>query len=200
MYRAWVIQRVCGGISPRWNDHLGRRKRTERTVAPGVHLGPARAHSGAAVSFQLEGAVGGGRHQLVELLLPALPDDHSRTVGGGLSRPSVASSAGQASGGWRGYDYCARDSASPRSRAELACIGSRSATGRASIRLNSSTPCARESLRLWSLSVSESWSYSAIWKGPFVVAERPRRTTHRIDTSRISRPPHRPEGLRFLLQ
>src|SRR6266404_8256212 len=40
----------------------------------------------------------------------------------------------------------------------------------------SGTQCMRKSLRLWGLSVSESCSYSAIWKGPFVVAERPRRT------------------------
>jgi len=52
-----------------------------------------------AVSFQLEGVVGGGRHHLVELLLPALPHQHSRTSGGGLSRPSVAPPVGQAVGG-----------------------------------------------------------------------------------------------------
>src|ERR1700730_1409727 len=51
------------------HHRLHRRKRTERTAASGADLGAARADSGAAVSLQLEGAVGHGRNHLVELLL-----------------------------------------------------------------------------------------------------------------------------------
>src|ERR1700756_3626990 len=70
-----------------------------KTAASGANLGAARADSGAAVSLQLEGAVGHGRNHLVELLLPALSHHHPRPSGGGLPRPPVASSAGEAVGG-----------------------------------------------------------------------------------------------------
>src|ERR1700689_3196670 len=53
-------------------DYLHRRKRIERTAASGADLGAARADASAAVSLQLEGAVGHGRPHLVEFLLSAL--------------------------------------------------------------------------------------------------------------------------------
>src|SRR5208282_4663067 len=52
---------------------LNRRERAERAAPSGAHLGPARTDSGAAVSLQLESALGRGRHHLVELLFQALP-------------------------------------------------------------------------------------------------------------------------------
>src|SRR5712692_2806447 len=78
---------------------LHRRKRSERTAASGADLGAARADSGAATSFQLEDAVGSGRHHLVELLLPALSRRHPCHRGDRLPRPSAAPPAGQAAGG-----------------------------------------------------------------------------------------------------
>src|SRR6266852_3334534 len=81
------------------HDRLHRRKRSERTAAAGADLGAARADPGAATSFQLESAVGGGRHHLVELLLPALSWRHPCRRGDRLPRPSAATSAGQAAGG-----------------------------------------------------------------------------------------------------
>jgi len=83
---------------PRPHDHLHRRKRIERTPPPSANLGATRTDAGTAISLQLEGDVGGGRHHLVELLLPALSRDHQGTPGSGLSRPSVALSPRQALG------------------------------------------------------------------------------------------------------
>src|ERR1700732_3628610 len=75
-----------------------KKKRAERATPSGAHLGPARTDPGAAISFQLEGALGHRRHHLVELLFPALPKHHPRPAGGGLPRPSAASSAGPTAG------------------------------------------------------------------------------------------------------
>src|SRR6266851_4564651 len=80
-------------------DRLYRRKRSERTAAAGAHLGAARTDPGAATSFQLAGAVGSGRHHLVELLLPALSRRDPCRRGDRLPRPSAAPPAGQAAGG-----------------------------------------------------------------------------------------------------
>src|SRR6266851_1881498 len=81
------------------HHHLRRRKRTERTAASSADLGAARTNSGAAISFQLEGALGRGGDHLVELLLPPLSHDHSRAAGGRFSRSSLAPPFGQAAGG-----------------------------------------------------------------------------------------------------
>jgi len=54
------------------DDRLHRRKRTERAPAPLPHLGAEGADAGAAISLQLEDAVGHGGGDLVELLLPAV--------------------------------------------------------------------------------------------------------------------------------
>src|SRR6266446_7458414 len=81
------------------HDRLRRRKRIERTTASGADLGAARADPGAATSFQLEDAVGGGRDHLVELLLPALSWRHPCPRGDRLPRPFAAPPAGQAAGG-----------------------------------------------------------------------------------------------------
>src|ERR1019366_1016163 len=78
---------------------LYRRERAERAAPSGAHLGPARTDSGVAVSFQLEAALGGGRHHLVELLFPALPKNHSRGRSSELLGSSAAPPARQAVGG-----------------------------------------------------------------------------------------------------
>src|ERR1700688_5052613 len=80
------------------HHRLHRRKRVERAAPSGAHLGPARTDPDAAISFQLEGALGGRRHHVVELLFSALPSDHPRPAGGGLSRALAASSAGPTAG------------------------------------------------------------------------------------------------------
>ena len=59
-------------------DRLRRRKRSERTAAAGADVSAARADPGAATSFQLADAVGGGREHLVELptsgsIAPSMP-------------------------------------------------------------------------------------------------------------------------------
>src|ERR1700681_4335843 len=80
-------------------DHsFHRRERAQRTAPSLPHLGAAGTDPGAAISFQLEGALGGCRHHVVELLFSALPSDHPRPAGGGLSRALAASSAGPTAG------------------------------------------------------------------------------------------------------
>ena len=101
--RHWKKYRMAAGLkkSPlrAAYDRLHRRKRTERAAASGADLGAARTDPGAAASLQLEGAVGGGRDHLVELLLPALSRRHPCHRGDRLPRPSAAPPAGQALGG-----------------------------------------------------------------------------------------------------
>src|SRR5216683_7430188 len=80
------------------HHRLHRRKRAERATPSGAHLGPARTDPSAAISFQLEGALGRRWHHVVELLFPALPKHHSRPAGGGLPRPFAASAAGPTAG------------------------------------------------------------------------------------------------------
>ena len=59
--------------SPKRRPHhrLHRRKRIERAPAPLPYLGAAGTDAGAAISLQLEDAVGDGGGDVVELLLPA---------------------------------------------------------------------------------------------------------------------------------
>src|SRR6202022_3570425 len=95
-----------GGVGPRLkkrrrraaHHRLHRRKWAERAAPSGAHLGPARTDPSAAISFQLEGALGRRWHHLVEFLFSALPRDHPRPTGGGLSRALAASSAGPTAG------------------------------------------------------------------------------------------------------
>src|ERR1700746_2022253 len=84
--------------SPKRGPHhrLHRRKRTERTPASLPHLGAARRDAGAAVSLQLEDAVGDGRGDVVGLLLPAVPWDHSQPAGHRVSFAPAAPYSGQA--------------------------------------------------------------------------------------------------------
>src|SRR5439155_26863757 len=70
--------------SPKRAAHyrLHRRKRIERASAPLPHLVATGTDAGAAISLQLEDAIGDGRSDLVELLLSAVsrrdpqPADH----------------------------------------------------------------------------------------------------------------------------
>ncbi len=127
--------------SPRREAHhrLRRRKWIERTTASSADLGPARADPGAALSLQLEGAVGRRRSHLVELLLPPLSHQHARASGGGLPRATCCVTC-RASCWWSGTG-CPRIGRdwSVNSSARSA-VGSRSsgcrATPRNSIRWN----------------------------------------------------------------
>src|SRR5271156_4746880 len=69
---------------------LHRRERTKRAAPPLPHLGAARTDTGAAIPLQLESALGDGRRDLVEVLLPALPGPYSRRRGNRVSQPSCA--------------------------------------------------------------------------------------------------------------
>ena len=78
------------------DDRLHRRKRTEPAPPPLPHLGAARANAGAAIPLQLENVVGdGGRHLLVELLLPALSRQHSQPAGDRVPEALAAPSSGK---------------------------------------------------------------------------------------------------------
>src|SRR5262249_12422994 len=74
-------------LSEKADDRFYRRERTERAAPSGANLGTARPDAGAAISLQLEDALGRGRHHLVEHLLRALPEDHADARGGELPRP-----------------------------------------------------------------------------------------------------------------
>src|SRR5271167_3250814 len=78
--------------SPKRGSHhrLHRRKRTERTPAPLSHLGAEGTDAGAAISLQLEGAVGHGGGDVAELLLPTLSRDHSQPAGHRVSLAPAA--------------------------------------------------------------------------------------------------------------
>src|SRR5215469_13645082 len=94
-----TVGRSLKKSAPRGAYHrLCRRERIERTPPSSADLGAARTDSAAAVSLQLEGAVGRRRHHLVELLLPALSPHHPRRRSHRLPRSSAASPAGQAVG------------------------------------------------------------------------------------------------------
>jgi len=75
---------------------LHRRKRIERTAASRAHLGAARANAGAAIPFQLEGAVSHGRHHLAEFLLPPLSRHHPHRPSAEFPGSSAAPFARQA--------------------------------------------------------------------------------------------------------
>jgi len=89
--RAGRKPRLSGSQLKRLQQALKR----ERAAPAGANLGTARPDAGAAISLQLEDALGRGRHHLVELLLPALPEDHADARGGELPGPSAAPSDGQ---------------------------------------------------------------------------------------------------------
>src|ERR1700724_2185981 len=80
------------------NHRLRRRERAERATPPLPHLGAARTDSSAAISFQLEAALGDGRDNLVAFLLPALSGSHSRSPGDRVSDASLGPSPGQVAG------------------------------------------------------------------------------------------------------
>ena len=82
--RAGRKPRLSGSQLKRLQQALKR----ERAAPAGANLGTARPDAGAAISLQLEDALGRGRHHLVELLLPALPEDHADARGGELPGPS----------------------------------------------------------------------------------------------------------------
>ncbi len=86
--------------SPKRGPHhrLHRRKRTERTAAPLSHLGAEGTDAGAAISLQLEDAVGHGGGDVVELLLPTLSRDHSQPAGHRVPGALAAPHSGQAAG------------------------------------------------------------------------------------------------------
>lgn len=63
------------------HHHLHRGKRIERAPPPLSHLGATRTDAGAAISLQLEDAVGDGGSEVVEFLLPVVSRDHSQSAG-----------------------------------------------------------------------------------------------------------------------
>src|ERR1700758_2328976 len=72
-------------------DHrLHRRKRIERAPAPLPYVGPARTNAGAAISLQLEDAIGHGGGDVVEFLLPAFSRNHSQPAGHRVPRAPAA--------------------------------------------------------------------------------------------------------------
>jgi hypothetical protein len=80
-------------------------------AASGAH-GSRRTGPDAAISCQLEGALGGRRHHVVEILSSVLVIDHPRSAGGGLSGALAASSAGPTVGNLRSL----QDSSQPPGR------------------------------------------------------------------------------------
>ena len=89
------------------HHRLHRRKRTERATPSGAHLGPARTDPGAAISFQLEGALGRRPASPGGTSISGFTQDHPRPAGGGLPRPSAAPSAGPTAGNL-GLKRCSR--------------------------------------------------------------------------------------------
>jgi hypothetical protein len=65
---------------------------------PSAHLDATWTDPGAAIPLQLEAALGRCRHDLVELLFPALSRYHPRSPSGGFSRSSAPPPAGQTVG------------------------------------------------------------------------------------------------------
>ena len=122
------------------HHRLHRRKWAERAAPSGAHVGPARTDPRAAISFQLEGALGRRWHHLVELLFPALRRHHPRPAGGGLPRPFAASAAGPTAGNLGSL----QDSAAAQS-------GSLSPASGAAWRWTTCRPTLRNSIR-WSTS------------------------------------------------
>ena len=72
------------------HHRLHRRKRTERAPASVPHLGAARTDAGAAISLQLEDALGHRRRHVVELLLPAFPGTSAPRRSSSFSRTCCA--------------------------------------------------------------------------------------------------------------
>src|SRR5246500_241924 len=136
--RSTVGRRLKKSAPRAAHHHLRRRKRTERTAASSADLGAARTNSGAAISFQLEGALGRGGDHLVELLLPPLSHDHSRAAGGRFSRSSLAPPFGPAAGGLGR----AAGPSGPRGQ-RLYCRAAGTAGDRALARLRSGTQSGR---------------------------------------------------------
>src|SRR2546425_10789367 len=84
------------------HDRLHRRKRTEPKAAPLPDLGATRTDAGAAISLQLEDAVGDGGRDLVELLFSPLSQHDSQPAGDRVPHPPATPSARQAADrlGW----------------------------------------------------------------------------------------------------
>src|SRR2546426_12757766 len=84
------------------HDRLHRRKRTEPKAAPLPDLGATRTDAGAAISLQLEDAVGDGGRDLVELLFSPLSQHDSQPAGDRVPHPPDTPSARQAADrlGW----------------------------------------------------------------------------------------------------
>src|SRR6266481_2618989 len=80
------------------NYRLRRRERAERAAPPLPHVGAARTDPGAAISFQLEAALGDGRDNLVAFLFPPLSRTHSRSSGDRVSDSSLVPYPGQVAG------------------------------------------------------------------------------------------------------
>src|SRR5262249_22610778 len=85
--RRWKKYRwpqIKKSASRKANHCLRRRERTERTPASRADLGATRTDSGPAVSFHMEGAVGGRWDHLVKFLLPTLSPHNPRRRSRGL--------------------------------------------------------------------------------------------------------------------
>src|SRR5713101_8786807 len=80
------------------NHRLHRRERAERAAPPLPHVGASRTDLSAAISFQLEAALGDGRDNLVAFLLPALSWTHSQSPGDRVSYSSLGPSPWQVAG------------------------------------------------------------------------------------------------------
>ena len=96
--RVWKRKRwpeITKSPDRREHHRLHRRKRTERAAAPLPYLGAAGTDAGAAISLQLEDAVGDGGCHVVELLLSALSRRHPQPADHRVSQPSAASHSRQ---------------------------------------------------------------------------------------------------------
>ena len=77
--KEWVGRGLKKSAQRAAHHRLYRLERAERAAPLGAHLGAAGTDYGAAISCQLESALGRGRH-LGQLLFPALPKHHSRAA------------------------------------------------------------------------------------------------------------------------
>ncbi len=99
--------------SPKRGAHhrLHRRKRTEREPAPLPHRGAAGTDAGAAISLQLEDAVGNGRDDVVELLLSVVsggdpqPADHRVSLALAAARAIVGRVSSRLCTGTESVEY-----------------------------------------------------------------------------------------------